>query len=219
MAETDPKGPTGVTGEPTPARRGPGRPPGRRAGTGETRTTILDAARTEFAARGYAGASVRAIARGAGVDPALVHHYFGSKSRVFIAAMELPIDPDVVVDHVFAEGPEHVGARLAATFLDLWEDPAARERLLAMLRTAVLGDDNSATREFVTVELTTRLADRIGTEDAPLRANLAVSQLLGVALTRYILRLEPIASTPRAEIEARIAPVLQHHLDGGPRVA
>jgi AcrR family transcriptional regulator len=219
MAETDAKSPAGTTGDPAPARRGPGRPPGRRAGTGETRTTILDAARTEFAARGYAATSVRAIARGANVDPALVHHYFGSKSKVFIAAMELPIDPDVIVERVFAEGPEHAGARLAATFLGLWEELAARERLLAMLRTAVLGDDNSATREFVTVELTARLAERIGTADAPLRANLAVSQLLGIALTRHVLCLEPIASTPRAEIEARIAPVLQRHLDGGPRVA
>jgi AcrR family transcriptional regulator len=162
---------------------------------------------------------VRAIARGAGVDPALVHHCFGSKSRVFVAAMELPPDPDVIVERVFAEGPGQAGARLAASFLGLWEDPAARERLLATMRTAVLGDDNSATREFVTVELTARLAERIGTEDAPLRANLAVSQLLGIALTRYVLCLEPIASTPRERIEARIAPVLQRHLDGGPTVA
>jgi len=203
----------------TPARRGPGRPPGRRAGSGgDTRALILDAARAEFAARGYAGTSVRAIARGAGVDPALVHHYFGPKDRVFIAAMDLPLDPDALIADVFAEGAPRAGARLAAKFLGIWEDPGPRERLLAMLRTAMLGD-NEAMREFVTVELTARLSAGIGTPDAGVRANLCVSQLLGVALTRYILRLEPIASAPAEDLAARIAPTLQRYIDGPARVA
>jgi len=202
----------------TPARRRPGRPPGRRAGAGETRVLILDAARAEFAARGYAGTSVRAIARGAGVDPALVHHYFGSKDRVFIAAMDLPLDPETLITDVFAEGAARAGARLAAKFLGIWEDPGPRERLLAMLRTAMLGD-NEAIREFVTVELTARLSARIGTPDAGVRANLCVAQLLGMALTRYILRLEPIAATSADELAARIAPTLQRYIDGPARVA
>ncbi|WP_406285329.1 TetR family transcriptional regulator [Embleya sp. NBC_00896] len=197
--------------EPT-RRRGPGRPPGRRAGTTQTRESILDAARVEFAARGYAGASVRAIARGAGVDPALVHHYFGPKDRVFIAAMDLPLDPETLIADVFAMGVEHAGERLAARFMTLWEHPETGTRLLAIMRTAVLDGGDPAFREFVGAELTARLAERIGTPDAALRANLCVSQILGVALTRYVLRLEPIASAAPEEIAARIAPILRLHL-------
>ncbi|GCD97307.1 TetR/AcrR family transcriptional regulator [Embleya hyalina] len=195
-------------------RRGPGRPPGRRGDASRTRNGILEAARAEFAARGYAGASVRAIARGAGVDPALVHHYFGSKDRVFIAAMDLPIDPETLVTTAFAQGVGHAGERLAETFVRLWEHPDTGTRLLAIMRTAVLDGGDPAFREFVGAELTARLAEGIGGPDAALRANLCVSQLLGVALTRYVLRLEPIASTPGAEIARRLAPILQRHLNG-----
>ncbi|MGC0421282.1 TetR family transcriptional regulator [Embleya sp. AB8] len=209
MAESKPAESTG-------ARRGPGRPPGRRGDTGRTRESILAAARTEFAARGYAGTSVRAIARGAGVDPALVHHYFGPKDRVFIAAMDLPLDPETLVAGAFAQGVEHAGARLAESFVTLWEHPDTGTRLLAILRTAVPAEGNPAFREFVGAELTTRLAEGIGGTDAALRANLCVSQLLGVALTRYVLRLEPIASTPGTELARRLAPILQRHLTGAP---
>ncbi|OPC82340.1 hypothetical protein B4N89_16615 [Embleya scabrispora] len=196
-------------------RRGPGRPPGRRGDASQTRTGILEAARTEFAARGYAGASVRAIARGAGVDPALVHHYFGSKDRVFIAAMDLPLDPETLVGTVFAHGVEEAGGRLAESFVALWEHPDTGTRLLAILRTVVLeGGSNPAFREFVGAELTARLAERIGGPDAALRANLCVSQILGVALTRYVVCLEPIASTPGAELVRRLGPILQRHLNG-----
>ncbi|MYS81300.1 TetR family transcriptional regulator [Embleya scabrispora] len=196
------------------ARRGPGRPPGRRGNASATREGILEAARAEFAARGYAGASVRAIARGAGVDPALVHHYFGPKDRVFIAAMDLPLEPEVLVARVFAGGVEQAGERLAEAFVTLWEHPDTGTRLLAILRTSVVDGGNPAFREFVGAELIARLAEGIGGDDGALRANLCVSQLLGVALTRYVLRLEPIASTPAARLAERLAPILQRHLTG-----
>ncbi|MFI1383115.1 TetR family transcriptional regulator [Embleya sp. NPDC020886] len=196
------------------SRRGPGRPPGRRGDASATREGILGAARVEFAARGYAGASVRAIARAAGVDPALVHHYFGPKDRVFIAAMDLPLEPEALVARVFAAGVEQAGERLAESFVTLWDHPDTGPRLLAILRTAVSDGGNPAFREFVGAELTTRLAEGIGGDDGALRANLCASQLLGVALTRYVLGLEPIASTSSAELIDRLAPILQRHLSG-----
>ncbi|MGW1667166.1 TetR/AcrR family transcriptional regulator, partial [Streptomyces microflavus] len=111
-------------------------------------------------------------------------------------------------------GVEQAGERLAEAFVTLWEHPDTGPRLLAILRTAVSDGGNPAFREFVGAELIARLAEGIGGDDGALRANLCVSQLLGVALTRYVLRLEPIASTPAARIAERLAPILQRHLTG-----
>jgi AcrR family transcriptional regulator len=195
------------------ARRGPGRPPG----SGDTRGQILDAARTEFADRGYDGVSVRGIARAASVDPALVHHYFGSKEKVFIAAMALPVDPSEMLPDVLAGDPDQLGERLARLFFGMWSDPAFREPMLALLRSATTSERGAQVlREFVASALLGRVASAVDAPDAPLRVATAAAQLVGVAILRYVIGVPPLAAATDEEIVALVAPTLQRYLTGGP---
>jgi AcrR family transcriptional regulator len=190
------------------ARRGPGRP----AGGSDRRGAILDAARGQFAAKGYAGASVRGIARAAAVDPALVHHYFGSKDKVFVAAMELPVDPAEVLPGVLAGDPAELGERFVRMFLGLWSRPDFRAPLLGMLRSAFTSEQGATMlREFVGAELLARVAQAAGSRD-PLRVEAAAAQLVGVAILRYVVRLEPIASAAEEDLVRLLAPTVQGYL-------
>ena len=194
----------------TAPRRGPGRP----ADGGDRRTAILDAAREQFGERGYTGASVRGIARAAGVDPALVHHYFGTKEQVFVAAMELPFDPAEQLPQVLAGDPDGTGERLVRLFLSVWEQPGFRIPMLGLLRSALTGEQGAATlREFVGSALLARVAAAVGQDD-PLRVQAAAAQMVGVVLLRHVVRIEPLASAPVEDVVALIAPVVQRHLVG-----
>src|SRR5215510_12817402 len=132
---------------------------GRRPGTSSSRTAILDAARTRFAAAGYAGASLRLIAADAGVDPAVVIHFFGSKDGLFREAVGWPFDPAPLAARFTELGSDTLGRRLARVFLSAWDDPAARTRLSAVLRSALADPERAALlREFVTTQLFGRIA-------------------------------------------------------------
>ncbi|MET9430499.1 TetR family transcriptional regulator [Streptomyces sp. NPDC003036] len=195
-----------------PRRRG--RPPRDAAAEGPgARERILEAARAEFAARGYDKTSVRGIARSAGVDPALVHHYFGTKDDVFAAAIEMSFEPALVVPAVLGAGPEGVGERLARTFLGVWENPATRAPLLAILRSA-LTHEAAATvlRGFVLRRLLERVAGELRVPDPKFRAELAASHMIGIAILRYVVRVEPLASADPERIVAMVAPALQRYL-------
>ena len=193
-----------------PARRGPGRP----ADGGDRRTAILSAAREQFAATGYAAASVRGIARQAGVDPALVHHYFGTKEQVFVAAMQLPFQPGEMLPQVLAGDPDGLGERLVRLFLGAWDSPEFRAPMLGMLRSAMTGEQGAAMlREFVGTALIGRVADAVGPVD-PLRVQAAAAQMVGVVILRHVIRLEPLASAPVDDVVALIAPAVQRHLLG-----
>ena len=193
-----------------PARRGPGRP----ADGGDRRTAILSAAREQFAATGYAAASVRGIARQAGVDPALVHHYFGTKEQVFVAAMQLPFQPGEMLPQVLAGDPEGMGERLVRLFLGAWDSPEFRAPMLGMLRSAMTGEQGAAMlREFVGSALIGRVAEAVGPVD-PLRVQAAAAQMVGVVILRHVIRLEPLASASVDEVVALIAPAVQRHLLG-----
>ena len=192
------------------ARRGPGRP----AGGGDRRAAILDAAREQFAEKGYDGASVRGIARRADVDPALVHHYFGSKEQVFVAAMELPFEPAELLPQVLDGDPEGLGERLVRLFLRIWADPDFRTPMLGMLRSALTGEQGAAMlREFVGSALLARIAEAAGPVDR-LRLEAAAAQMVGVVLLRHVVRMEPLASATEDEIVAVVAPTLQRYLVG-----
>ena len=194
----------------TSARRGPGRP----ADGGDRRTAILDSAREQFAAKGYAAASVRAIARGADVDPALVHHYFGTKEQVFVAAMELPFQPGEMLPAALAGDPDGLGERLVRLFLGAWDQPEFRAPMLGMLRSAMTGEQGAAMlREFVGSALIGRVAEAVGTVD-PLRVQAAAAQMVGVVMLRHVIRLEPLASASVDEVVALIAPAVQRYLLG-----
>ena len=192
------------------ARRGPGRPAD---GGADRRQAILDAAREQFAKRGYAGASVRGIARVADVDPALVHHYFGSKERLFVEVVQFPVAPADFLPDVLAEGPGQLGERIARTFLALGEDPSTRDALIAMVRSAVTSPASAAMlREFISRGPLSKIAATLDGPDARLRVELAMAQVVGVVLSRYVLRLEPLASADQEEVLAYLAPTLQRYL-------
>src|SRR5918996_3247240 len=146
---------------------------GRRPGASGTREAILDAARRAFAEHGYQRATIRAVAELAGVDPALVHHYFGTKQGLFVAAVQLPVNPVERLSAVLADDPERVGERMVETFLGIWDHATDRSPLLTLVRSAV-GDEAAAAmlREFITAEVLGPIASRLGSADAALRATL-----------------------------------------------
>jgi AcrR family transcriptional regulator len=188
---------------------------GRRPGLSGTREAILDAARRAFAEQGYQRATIRDVARLAGVDPALVHHYFGTKQDLFVAAVRLPVNPVEQLTAVLATEPDQVGQRLVETFLSIWDHAADKSPLLALIRSAVADEQAAALlREFITEEVLGPLARRVGSPDAQLRATLAGSQLIGLAMARYIIRVEPLASTPAAQVAAVVGPTVQRYLTG-----
>jgi AcrR family transcriptional regulator len=189
--------------------------PGRRPGPTETREKILACARRMFAEKGYDGASVRGIAREAGVDPALVHHFFGSKQGVFVEAMRFPLDPDEILSRVAAARSRgELGVAMAETFLDVWEDPARRAPVLALLRSAMTNEQVATmVRQFVSAALLAPATETFGI--APIRIEAAVGQLFGVSVLRYVIGVEPIASATRQELVELLAPTLQRHFDEG----
>jgi AcrR family transcriptional regulator len=192
-----------------PAKRGPGRRPG----SADTRGQILDVARREFAEKGYDGTSVRGIARTAAVDPALVHHFFGSKEEVFVAAMAFPMDPGTVIPDVLAGDPAQLGERFARTFLSLWSDPAFREPMLALLRSATTSERGAAMlREFVGAAMLGRMVSALDGPDVALRVSTAAAHLVGIALLRYVIQVPPLVAATDDEIVALVAPTLQRYL-------
>jgi AcrR family transcriptional regulator len=197
---------------------------GRRPGPGTTRGAILEAARRRFADAGYDGASIRAIAADAGVDPAVVLHFFGSKDGLFRAVVGWPFDPAAVAARITAPGPDGIGARVARVFLGFWEDPTTRASLLALLRSAMTHEASAALlREFAVRHLFVHVTGLVGGPQGELRVNLAAAHLIGVAVLRYALRVEPIASASVDELVAWLTPALTRYLgpessDGGERV-
>jgi AcrR family transcriptional regulator len=188
---------------------------GRRPGVSGTREAILDAARRAFAEQGYQRATIRVVAELAGVDPALVHHYFGTKQDLFVAAVRLPVNPVDQLTAVLAAEPDQVGQRLVETFLSIWDHAAGQSPLLALIRSAVADKDAAAMlREFITEEVLGPIARRLGSPDAQLRATLVGSQLIGLAMARYIIRVEPLASAPSAQVAAVVGPTVQRYLTG-----
>jgi AcrR family transcriptional regulator len=189
-----------------------GRPRGRRPGASETRERILAAARERFAAHGYDRARIRDVAADAGVDPALVHYFFKSKDGLFAAAMELPFRPSEVIEPELAQGVEGLGERLVRRLLTIWDDPANRAPLLAMLQGASARPEAAATlREFLMREVIGRVAAAVGD---PLRANLVGSQMVGLIVARYVVGVQPLAGLDREEVVRLVAPTVQRYLDG-----
>jgi AcrR family transcriptional regulator len=191
-----------------------GRPP--RTESADTRDRILTAAREEFSERGYEKTSVRGIAKAAGVDSALVHHYFGTKEHVFEASIEVAFAPATNAPEAVADGPlDGVGERLTRFIFGVWENPATRKPLLAVVRSAVNNEAAAAVfRRLVVSQVLSRVAAQLDLPDAELRAELAAAQLVGTAMLRYVIKVEPLASADPEQIIARIAPVVQGHLTG-----
>ncbi len=198
---------------PGPGRAGRGGRTGRRPGGEDTRGRILATARSLFGERGFEGTTIRSVAAAAAVDPALVHHYFGSKQRLFVAAMEIPVDFDEAVRSVVPGPPERLGERFVLFVLHLWEAPAMRALMLGLIR--------SATSDPVAASMLRRvleegpfmaLARAIDLPDARLRATLVGTHVVGLALARYVVEVEPIASATPEEVARLVGPTLQRYL-------
>ena len=190
-------------------------PAGRRPGKPETRDAILEAARQSFADSGYDATTIRAISSAAGVDPALVHHFFGTKAVLFAAAVDFPVAPRALLPGIFDNDIDDAGERLVRLFLSLWENPTSRRRLLAIVKSAVRYDTAATMlREFLTREIVGTFVQALDTPDAELRATLVGSQLIGLAMARYIVKLPPLATAPTEVIVAAYAPTIQRYLNG-----
>lgn len=193
----------------------PARGRGRRPGGPDTRGAILLAARRSFADKGFGSTTIRAVAADAEVDPALVHHYFGSKDDLFLAALEIPVDPRALLPTVFEGGVTGAGERLLRIFLSVWDDPGARLPLIALVRSSLAQEGpESLLQQGILRMILEPLRTALPSAEADRRVQLVISQMAGLVMTRYLLALEPLASMPRDEVVAWVAPTLQRYLDG-----
>ena len=196
----------------TPSTSGAGR--GRRPGSPDTRAAILDAARAMFAAGGMSGTSIRAVAARAGVDPALVHHYFGTKDDLFVAALALPVDPREMLSAVAAGGPDGAGERILRAFLSVWDDPQLQLPLLGMARGLLDPAGKELMRDGFIKVVIAPLGAALGIDDPQRRMPLVASQLVGLILLRYLLEVEPLASMAADDLVGIYGPTLQRYLTG-----
>lgn len=188
---------------------------GRRPGPGSTREAILAAAREQFTEHGYKGATLRAIAGQAGVDPGLIRHFFGDKDGLFSAALELPAEARAVVLGTFATPIEHWGERLTRSYLSLWEDPVTAGAMRATVVSAFANDEAlSRMRNFLTSSIIERAAPHLPQDDPGLRLAVAMTHLVGVALGRYLLTVAPLEAPSLDDLVALIAPTIQGYLAG-----
>jgi AcrR family transcriptional regulator len=188
---------------------------GRRPGVPGTRDRIADAARRLFAERGFDRTSIRAVAAEAGVDPALVHHYFGTKQRLFVEAVDFPIDAVRAIESLAVDDVDHVGERLVRFALRLWDDPLVLPRLLGVLRSAVTDPEAAKLLGVLfTRQGPVQLLHAIDADQPDLRAELVGTQLVGLAVARHVLRVEPLASADHETIVAAVGPTMQRYLTG-----
>lgn len=192
---------------PTPSSR-----LGRRPGPTETRDAILDAARRQFIERGYRGASLRAIARDASVDPSMISYFFGSKARLFVTATDIGIDPDRIVEALLSRGRENVGERIATLALEHWTDPHSRNPIIALLDVAAADEHaSSVVHEFLLDQILLPLLAELGSDNPNLRAGMISAHLTGLLLGRYSYGLIPPDRVDDESIVIVLGPTLQRY--------
>jgi len=194
----------------------PARRSGRRPGNPDTRDAVLTAARAQFAEKGFDGATIRGIATAAGVDPALVHHYFGNKDKLFLAAIEAPANPADLLPEVLVGGRDNLGENIVRLLLRVWDGPM-QPAALALVRSAV-GNEWTAKllREFLVSQVLRRVMGTLDLSPAEREARgaLVASQLIGLVMGRYVLKVEPLATASPASLVTAIGPNVQHYLTG-----
>ena len=188
---------------------------GRRPGTSGSKEAILVAARAAFAAGGYEGTSVRAVARAADVDPALVHHFYGTKHELFLAALQLPGDFTEALPALLNGDVERLGERLVQFFLGLVDTEETRGPLLTLIQAAMTNQQAAELlRVFVTEQIISRIVAVLDVPAPQLRATLVGSQLVGLAVLRHVVRLPPLATAEATAVIAAVAPTVQRYLTG-----
>ncbi|MEX2486692.1 MAG: TetR family transcriptional regulator [Nitriliruptoraceae bacterium] len=188
---------------------------GRRPGGADTQSEILAAAREQFAAKGYSGSTIRGIAAAAGVDPALIHHYFGTKRALFVTAVQLPFHPDEVLAAGVEGDPQQAGERIVRMLLGIWSTEEGRAATQSLLRSALTDDDLlKMLREFMIDSVVTPLVAAAASDHHRLRAGFVASQVIGLAFVRHIAQVEPLASSDHDTVVRVVAPTLQRYLTG-----
>jgi AcrR family transcriptional regulator len=188
---------------------------GRRPGESGTQEQIREAARKLFLERGYEGATMRAIAKEAGVDASLIVHFFGNKIGLFAEAVEWPFDPEVEMPRILADGRRNVGRNLVALVLRTWDKEGERHPILTLFATATTEPQAAdMLREFISERLFAPLLEGIDADQKQLRTNLLSSQLLGLGLARYVLRYEPLASAKSTDVIDWVGPNVQRYATG-----
>ncbi|MEV6639091.1 TetR family transcriptional regulator [Amycolatopsis sp. NPDC051371] len=188
--------------------------PGRWRSGAESKQRILRTARELFDEHGYGATTVRAIATAAGVDPAMVFYFFGTKQDLFAAVAGMSGTVPPAIDSIFAGGLDTIGERIVRTLVENL-DKSDRTPLVMLTRSAPTNPQSEALlREFIDREITDRIAAMLGTPDAALRAAMVNVQILGLTVARYIMRIEPIASSSVDELVDRFGPLVQHCLTG-----
>ncbi len=192
-------------------RKRRGRPPG----TSDTRERILKSARNLFARNGIDNTSIRAVAADAGVDPALVHHYYGTKTQLFAAAIHIPIDPMAVIGPLREVPVERIGYVLPSILLPLWDSELGKG-FIATLRSILAGNESSLIRSFLQEVIAAEVGSRVDNPPGSgiIRVQFVASQLVGVVMARYVLELERFKSLPVEQIAETIAPNVQRYLTG-----
>jgi AcrR family transcriptional regulator len=184
------------------------------AGT-DTRDAIIEAARKQFSEKGYQGTTLRNVGAAAGVDPRLILHYFGSKQQLFVQSLELPIDPEMVLERLFAPGPGTIGERAAETIVAVLEDKTSRRVMVSVIRAAASEPEAAELiREMLTTSFLLPVAERVGGSNPQLRATLAASQIVGLGMARHVVGLAPLAGASREQLVRAVAPVFDHYLTG-----
>lgn len=186
---------------------------GRRPGESGSRDSILEAASALFAEHGYEGATIRGIAAAAGVDPALVHHYFGTKDRLFVATMRLPINPAEVIPQIVSAGLEDAGHRLATLFVSTMRELGQANPMVGLLKSATAHPDAARLlREFFTSAVLEKVAAALDVPQPRLRAALCASQLMGLLVAHQVVGLRPLVDADADTLVAALGPVLQHYM-------
>ena len=191
----------------------PRRRRGRPRGGSDSRARILAAAVDDFGEKGYDGSTIRSIAARAGVDSALVHHYFGTKADLFAEAVGIPLRPDIDVPGILAGPRDEIGERLIRYVLEAFEQPEVRRRGVMLLRTAIGSRlTTPLLAGFLSRELLSRVARSLDVDDAELRASLVASQIAGMLIARYVLRLPALAAASVQDLVDRVGPTVQRYL-------
>jgi AcrR family transcriptional regulator len=186
---------------------------GRRPGDSGSKAAIAQAARRRFSRLGYDGTTIRAVAEEAGVDPALVVYFFGSKEQLFAACIEWPFDPSSELPAVIAAGPDGAGHRLVALLLETWDAEEGRNTIVALLRAAMSQEPaERQLRAFLETQILRPLVTGLGCDEPDLRASLVAAQLVGLAIARHVLRFEPVASMEAEQVVELVGPAVQRLL-------
>ena len=175
----------------------------------------MAAARESFARNGFDGTSVRAVANRAGVDPALVRRFFGSKEGLMVAALDVTMEPGTRLAEAVRTDPDRLGEHIMDYMLSVWEHPPNREVMVGMVRSACTNRRAAELlRDYISEQVLARLATSVPGPAAGLRANLVGSQIVGVAFFRYVVGIEPLASARPEAVAAAVGPTLQRYLTG-----